>query len=97
LIPFLKDARRQGNTAFLKKDKLVVNRKIYELEHLKKNFRMESEVQIRDLPMEGKEMSQRRSQIKSRNSRAGRNRSRRGADRPRRRYVISGKERRARR
>jgi hypothetical protein len=47
LIPYLKDARRQGNIAFLRKDKLVVNRKIYELEYLK-NFRMASEVQIRD-------------------------------------------------
>jgi hypothetical protein len=44
LIPYLKYTRRQGNTAFLRKDKLVVNRKLYELEYLKKNFRMETEV-----------------------------------------------------
>jgi hypothetical protein len=50
LIPYLKDARRQGNIEFLRKDKLVVNTKIYELEYRKKNFRMESEVQIRDIP-----------------------------------------------
>jgi hypothetical protein len=64
LIPYLKDARRQGNTAFLRMYKPVVNWKIYELEYLKKNFRMASEVQIRDSPVRGedKEMSQRPSQ-----------------------------------
>jgi hypothetical protein len=38
----------------------VVNRKIYELECLKKNFHMESDVQIRDRPtrVKDKEMSQ---------------------------------------
>jgi hypothetical protein len=50
LIPYQKDARRQGNIAFLQKDKLVVNRKIYELEYLKKNFHTGSEVQIRNSP-----------------------------------------------
>jgi hypothetical protein len=46
----------------------VVNRKIYELEYLKKNFRMGSEVQIRDSPtrVEYKEMSQRPSQTQNR-------------------------------
>jgi hypothetical protein len=68
LIPYLKDARRQGNIAFLRKDKLVMNRKIYELEYLTKNFHMASEVRIRDSPthVEDKEMSQRPSQIQNR-------------------------------
>jgi hypothetical protein len=68
LIPYLKDARRHGNTAFIRKDKLVVNRKIYDLEHLNKSFSMESEVQIRDSPtrVEDKEMSQRPSQTQNR-------------------------------
>jgi hypothetical protein len=46
----------------------VVNRKIYELEYLKKNFHMESEVQIRDSPtrVEDKKMSQRPSQPQNR-------------------------------
>jgi hypothetical protein len=50
LIPYLKDAKRQGSIAFLRKDKLVVSRKFYELDFLKKNFHMASEVQIRDSP-----------------------------------------------
>jgi hypothetical protein len=60
LIPYLKDARRQGNIAFLGKDKLMMNRKIYELEYLKKNLCMEWEAQIRDSPTreEDREMSQ---------------------------------------
>jgi hypothetical protein len=68
LIPYLKDARRQGNIAFLRKDKLVVNRKIYELEYLKKNSCLESEVQIRDSRtcVEDKEMSQHPSQTQNR-------------------------------
>jgi hypothetical protein len=68
LIPYLKDARRQDNIAFPQKDKPVVNRKIYELELLKKNFHMESEVQIRDSPtcVEDKEMSQHPSQTQNR-------------------------------
>jgi hypothetical protein len=59
LIPYLTDARKQGCIAFLRKDKLVVNRKINALEYLKNNFCMESEVQIRDSPtcVEDKEMS----------------------------------------
>jgi hypothetical protein len=59
LIPYLKDARRQSNIAFLRKDKLVANRKIYELQYLKKNFRIVSEVQIRKSPtrVEDMEMS----------------------------------------
>jgi hypothetical protein len=68
LIPYLKDARRQGNIAFIRKDKLVVNRKIYELEYLKKNFHIESEVQIRDSStcVEDKEMSQHPNQTQNR-------------------------------
>jgi hypothetical protein len=68
LIACQRDARRQGNIAFLRKDKPVVNRKVYELEYPKKNFRMESEVQIRDSPtrVEDKEMSQRPSQTQNR-------------------------------
>jgi hypothetical protein len=61
LIPYLKDARRQGNIAFVRKDKLMVNRKIYELKYLKKNFCMASEAQMKDSPtrVEDNEMSQR--------------------------------------
>jgi hypothetical protein len=59
LIPYLKDARRQGNTAFIQKDKLMANkRRHYKLQYLK-NFRMEYEAQIRESPIsaEDKEMS----------------------------------------
>jgi hypothetical protein len=46
----------------------VVNRKIYKLEYLKKNFYMESKMQIRDSPthVEDKEMSQHPSQTQNR-------------------------------
>jgi hypothetical protein len=60
LIAYLKDAGRQGNKAFLHKDKVVINRKIYKLEYLKKKFNMESETQTGDSHtcVENKEMSQ---------------------------------------
>jgi len=34
LIPYLKGARQQGNTAHFRKDKLVMNRRIYDLEFI---------------------------------------------------------------
>jgi hypothetical protein len=64
----VRGVQRQDNTAFLRKDKLIVNRKIYELEYLKKSFRMGSEVQIRNSTtrVEDKEMSQRPSPTQNR-------------------------------
>jgi hypothetical protein len=72
----MKDVRRQGNVAFVRQNKPVVNRKIYELECLKKNFHMESDVQIRDRPtrVKDKEMSQlwgRRTKAEMRHIRKG--------------------------
>jgi hypothetical protein len=43
VVPYLKDAMRQDNIEFLCKDKLVMNRTIYGLECLRKNFHMETE------------------------------------------------------
>jgi hypothetical protein len=54
LIPYLNDASREGNIAFLPKDKLAVNRKIYEMAYLQQTFHMESEKQIRDKPTDVK-------------------------------------------
>jgi hypothetical protein len=59
-ISCLQDARRHGSIAFLHKDKLFVNRKIYELEYLKLVLHTERQKQIRDSPtsVKVKEMSQ---------------------------------------
>jgi hypothetical protein len=38
LIPYMIDAKSKGNIAFLRKDKLVVNRKIFNLDFVKENY-----------------------------------------------------------
>jgi hypothetical protein len=38
LIPYMTDAKNKGNAAFLRKDKLVVNRRIYDLDLLQENY-----------------------------------------------------------
>jgi hypothetical protein len=40
LIPSLREAKRRGHAAFLKKDKLAMNRRIYELDWLVKNLQL---------------------------------------------------------
>jgi hypothetical protein len=42
LIPYLKDAKRRGHRAFLKKDKLIVNGQAYDLEYLLGNIQLET-------------------------------------------------------
>jgi hypothetical protein len=42
LIPYFKVARQQGNTAYLRKDKLVINWRVYDLEFFQKNYQIQN-------------------------------------------------------
>jgi hypothetical protein len=77
----------------------VVNKKIYELEYLKKNLRMESEVQTRDSPtrVEDKEMSQRPSQTQNREIPEQEGVKAEEGETDKAEYVMSGNGRRTRR
>jgi bacillopeptidase F (M6 metalloprotease family) len=51
LFPYLKDAKKRGHRAFLKKDKLKVNGRIYDTEHLKENIQTVKKDQGVDTPV----------------------------------------------
>jgi hypothetical protein len=41
LIPYLKDAKKWGHKAYLRKHALIVNGRTYDLNHLKENIQLE--------------------------------------------------------
>jgi hypothetical protein len=50
LFPYLKDAKRRGHRAFLKKDKFIVNGRAYGLEYLLGNIQLETGTGDLDTP-----------------------------------------------
>jgi hypothetical protein len=50
LIPYLKDAKKWGHKAFLRKHALIVNGWTYDLNYLKENIQLEDAISQRDTP-----------------------------------------------
>jgi hypothetical protein len=65
LIPYLKDAKKWGHKAFLRKHALMVNGRTYELDYLKENIQLEDAISRPDNPgnMQGVILQQRGSGV----------------------------------
>jgi hypothetical protein len=50
LIPYLKDAKKWGHKAFLRKHALIVNGRTYDLNYLKENIQLEDAISQWDTP-----------------------------------------------
>jgi hypothetical protein len=50
LIPYLKDAKKWGHKAFLRKHALIVNGRTYYLNYLKENIQLEDAISQQDTP-----------------------------------------------
>jgi hypothetical protein len=50
LIPYLKDAKKWGYKAYLRKHVLIVNARTYDLNNLKENIQLEEASSQRDIP-----------------------------------------------
>jgi hypothetical protein len=57
LIPFLKDAKKWGHKAFLRKHALIVHGRTYDLSYLKENIQLEDVISQRDNPGKTQDMT----------------------------------------
>jgi hypothetical protein len=58
LIPYLKDAKKWGHRAFLRKHTLIINGQAYDLNYLKENVKSEDVISQRDTPRQPAESTQ---------------------------------------
>jgi hypothetical protein len=58
LIPYLKDAKKWGHRAFLRKHALIINGRAYDLNYLKENVKLEDVTSQRDTPRQVVEITQ---------------------------------------
>jgi hypothetical protein len=58
LIPYLKDAKKWGHRAFMRKNALIINGRAYNLSYLKENVKLEEAIGQRDTPRRVAESTQ---------------------------------------
>jgi hypothetical protein len=58
LVPYLKDAKKWGQKAFLRNDALVENGRTYDFSYLKENIQLEDESRQLDNPVRAQDMTQ---------------------------------------
>jgi hypothetical protein len=60
LVYYLKDAKKWGHEAFLRKDVFIVNRRTYDLSYLRENIQLEAVTRQLDNPVRAQDMAQQR-------------------------------------